>query len=124
MTNEERKRALRKRTKEFAGSIVRFFLTLDRRRDELVILGKQLICAASSVAAQYREASRARSSQEFIAKIEACVQEADESQLWLELLRDDCKVDKTLIDPLWNEADELISIFIAMAKNTKHNQSQ
>jgi hypothetical protein len=74
MTNEERKRALRKRTKEFAGSIVRFFITLDRRRDELAILGKQLVRAATSVAAQYREASRARSPQDFVAKIEACVQ--------------------------------------------------
>jgi four helix bundle protein len=121
MTNEERKKALRKRTKEFAGSIVRFFIGFDRHRDELAILGKQLVCAACSVAAQDREASRARSRQEFVAKIEACVQEADESQLWLELLRDDCGINKTLIDPLWNEADELISIFITMAKNTKDN---
>ena len=124
MNNEERKRALRKRTKEFAGSVVRFFIALDRRKEELSILGKQLIRAATSVAAQYREASRARSPQEFVAKIEACVQEADESQLWMELLRDDCGIDKTLIDPLWHEADELISIFIAMAKNTKGNQSE
>jgi len=122
LTNEERKRALRKRTKEFAGSIVRFFVALDRRRDELAILGKQLVRAATSVAAQYREASRARSPQEFVAKIEACVQESDESQLWLELLRDDCGISKSLIDPLWSEADELISIFITMAKNTKDNQ--
>ena len=124
MNNEERKRALRKRTKEFAGSVVRFFIALDRRKEELSILGKQLIRAATSVAAQYREASRARSPQEFVAKIEACVQEADESQLWMELLRVDCGIDKTLIDPLWHEADELISIFIAMAKNTKGNQSE
>jgi len=122
MTNEERKRALRKRTKEFAGNIVRFFIGLDRRRDELSILGKQLVRAATSVAAQYREASRARSPQEFVAKIEACVQEADESKLWLELLRDDCGIRTALIDPLWNEAEELISIFITMAKNTKENQ--
>lgn len=124
MSNEERKRALRKRTKEFAGSVVRFFIALDRRRDELAILGKQLIRAATSVAAQYREASRARSPQEFVAKIEACVQEADESQLWLELLRDECNIDDHIIAPLWSEADELISIFIAMAKNTKGGQTK
>jgi four helix bundle protein len=122
MTNEERKRALRKRTKEFAGSVVRFFIGLDRRKDELTILGKQLVRAATSVAAQYREASRARSPQEFVAKIEACVQEADETQLWLELLRDDCGINPALIGQLWNEADELIAIFITMAKNTKDNQ--
>jgi four helix bundle protein len=76
------------RTKEFAGSIVRFFMSLDRPREELRILGKQLIRSGTSVASNYREASRARSDAEFIAKIELCAFEADESQLWLELLRD------------------------------------
>ena len=124
MSEEERKSALRKRTKQFAGSVIRFFMKLDRRREELNIIGKQLIRASTSVAAQYREASRARSPEEFIAKIEACVQEADESQLWLELLRDDCSFSSEIIDPLWNEADELISIFITMSKNTKTNRAR
>jgi len=59
VNNEERKRALRQRTKAFAGSVVRFFIGLDKRREELRILGKQLIRSATSVAANYREASRA-----------------------------------------------------------------
>jgi four helix bundle protein len=124
MSEEDRKRALKNRTKEFAGTVVRFFIKLDRRRDELNIIGKQLIRSATSVAAQYREASRARSPEEFIAKIEACVQEADESQLWLELLRDDCGIAAQTINPMWQEADELISIFITMSKNTKTNRNR
>jgi len=124
MSEEDRKQALKNRTKEFAGTVVRFFIKLDRRRDELNIIGKQLIRSATSVAAQYREASRARSPEEFIAKIEACVQEADESQLWLELLRDDCGIAAQTIDPIWKEADELISIFITMSKNTKLNRTR
>lgn len=124
MSEDDRKRALKNRTKEFAGTVVRFFMKLDRRRDELNVIGKQLIRSATSVAAQYREASRARSPEEFIAKIEACVQEADESQLWLELLRDDCGIASQTIDPIWQEADELISIFITMSKNTKTNRNR
>lgn len=124
MSEEERKSALRKRTKQFAASVIRFFMKLDRRREELNIIGKQLIRASTSVAAQYREASRARSPEEFIAKIEACVQEADESQLWLEFLRDDCSFSPQIIDPIWKEADELISIFITMSKNTKTNRAR
>ena len=122
MNEEERKRALRQRTKEFAGRVVRFFMQLDRRRDELSILGKQLIRSATSVAAQYREASRARSNEEFTAKIDLCCQEVDETQLWLELLSDECQVASSLTDPIWKEADELISIFITMSKNTKANR--
>jgi four helix bundle protein len=124
MSEEIRKQAFKNRTKEFAGTVVRFFINLDRRRHELNIIGKQLIRSATSVAAQYREASRARSAEEFIAKIEACAQEADESQLWLELLRDECGIAAQTIDPIWKEADELISIFITMSKNTKLNRTR
>ena len=124
MNTEKRKIEFRKRTKKFAGSVVDLFIKLDRRRDEVAILGKQLIRSGTSVAVQYREASRARSSEEFVAKIEACVQEADESQLWLELLRDNCKISCAFIDPIWQETEELISIFITMSKNTKTNRQK
>ena len=119
MNTEEQKRELRRRTKEFAGSVVRFFIALDKRREELRVLGKQLIRAGTSVAANYREASRARSGPEFIAKIELCASEADETQLWLELLRDDCGISSSLTDTIWKEADELVAIFVTMSKNTK-----
>jgi four helix bundle protein len=78
-TIEERKAAMRRRTKLFAGMAVRFYVGLDKRREELRILGKQFVRAATSVAANYRESSRARSADEFIAKAELCVQEADET---------------------------------------------
>lgn len=116
---DERKEALKRRTKEFAGAVVRFFISLDKRRDEVRILGKQLLRSGTSVAANYREASRARSDAEFISKIEQCAQEAEESQLWLELLREDCGVAVAGVEPVWREADELIAIFVTMSKNTK-----
>ena len=119
MNEEERKKALRKRTKAFGASAVRLFVGLDRQREELRILGKQLVRAGTSVGANYREASRARSDAEFLSKIELCTQEADETQYWLELLAEECGVPCALTQPLWNEADELISIFVTMAKNTK-----
>lgn len=119
MSRAEQKTAMRKRTKAFASAVVRFYCGLDKRREELSVLGKQLLRSGTSVAANYREASRARSKAEFIAKIELCSQEADESQLWLELLRDDCGVAAATADPLWHEADELIAIFVTMAKHSK-----
>jgi len=119
LETEDPKRELRKRTKEFAGSVIRLFLVLYKRREELRVLGKQVIRSGASVAANYREASRARNNEEFTAKIDPCCQEADETQLWLELLRDECSVSPSITDPVWKEADELISIFVTMSKNTK-----
>ena len=118
------KQALRKRTKEFASRVVRFYVSLDKSREENRVLGRQLLRSGTSVAANYREASRARSDHEFIAKIELCAQEADESQLWLELLQDDCSVPAATVQPNWQEADELIAIFTTMAKNTKNKPEE
>ena len=49
------------------------------------------------------------------------MQEADESDLWLELLRDDCGI-SSMIAALQNllvETNELIAIFVTMCKRTK-----
>ena len=116
---DERKIALKRRTKAFASAVVRFYISLGKGREEIRILGKQLLRSGTSVAANYREASRSRSQAEFISKIEQCAQEADESQLWLELLRDDCGVPAMNVEPIWLEADELIAIFVTMSLNTK-----
>ena len=121
-TMDERKAAMRRRTKGFASQVVRFFIGLDKSREENRVLGRQLLRSGTSVAANYREASRARSDAEFIAKIELCTQEADETQLWLELLQDDCGIPADVIGPIWQEADELIAIFTTMAKNTKQKK--
>ena len=102
--------------------VVRLYVGMNKARQELAVLGKQLLRSATSVAANYREASRARSAEEFLSKIEICSQEADETQLWLELLRDECGISSQRIDPIWKEADELISIFVTMSKNTKQKR--
>ncbi len=73
------------------------------------------------MAAHIREASRARSDAEFCSKLNGALQEADESQLWLELFRDDCGVTANELEPLVRESDELIAIFATMVAKTKRN---
>ena len=123
MNAENHQQDLRQRTKDFARKIVRCFAGLDGRREELRVLGRQMIRSGTSVGANYREASRARSDAEFITKIELCTQEADETPYWLELLNEACDIPSSVTKPLWNEADELIRIFVTMSKNTKSRQS-
>jgi four helix bundle protein len=119
MKTVKRKHEFRARTKPFAGSVIQFHMGLDKQKEELRVIGIQMIRSGTSVAASYREVSRARSNDEFVSKIDICCQEADESQLWLELLRDECRIPASLTDPIWKEADELISIFVTISKNTK-----
>ena len=109
----------RDRTKAFAAGAVRLFAKLPRQREEVAVIGKQLLRSGTSVAAHVREASRARSTNEFTSKIGGATQEADESTLWLELLREECGISSILTKPLENEASELIAIFVAMINKTK-----
>jgi four helix bundle protein len=119
MSYEDQKKAFRKRTKAFASMVIKLYITLPKSREEVKVLGKQLLRSGTSVAANYREASRARSDAEFVSKIDLCAQEADESMLWLELLNDDCGIRDELLNSTLTEADELVAIFVTMSKNVK-----
>jgi four helix bundle protein len=110
---------LRERTKRFASGIIRFYVKLPKQRDEVRVVGKQLLRSGTSVAAHAREASRARSDSEFCSKLDELLQEADESQLWLELLRDDCGVIGDPVVALLRETDELLAIFSSMVSKLR-----
>ena len=86
-------------------------------------MGKQLLRSGTSVAAHAREASRARSDDEFCSKLDVLLQEADESQLWLELLRDDCGISFATIPLLHRETDELIAIFTTIVAKLRRRDS-
>jgi four helix bundle protein len=116
---DDRKALFRQRTKTYASAVIRLYCALPKGRAEVQVLGRQLLRSGTSVAANYREASRARSDADFVSKIETCAQEADESLLWLELLRDDCGVTGEMIAETLRETDELLSIFVTMARKVK-----
>mgnify|MGYP002642048591 CR=1 FL=1 len=118
-TYESTKEEFRTRTKAYASAVIRLYTDLPRTRTEVQVLGKQLLRSGTSVAANYREASRARSDAEFVSKVDQCAQEADESMLWLELLRDDCGILSDRLRWLLGESNELIAIFVTMSRNVK-----
>ena len=110
---------LRVRTKDYASTVIRCYVKLPKDREEVRVLGKQLLRSGTSVAAHAREASRARSDAEFCSKLDGLLQDADESQLWLELLRDDCGIQGEALDLLLRETDELLAIFSTMVSKLR-----
>jgi len=105
-------RQLKERTKQFALRIIRLFRSLPRSPDAQTI-GRQLLRSGMSVGANYRAATRARSRQEFAAKIGIVVEEADETVFWLELLTESGLVPLKRLQSLVAEACELTAIFTA-----------
>ena len=113
---------LRKRTKEFALRIIKLYAALPRTT-EAQVLGKQILRSGTSVGAHYREACRAKSNADFISKIEGGLQELDETLYWLELLADAKIVTPTRLAPLVQETNELIAMFVTMAKGVKEKKA-
>ena len=103
---------LRARTKQYAIRIVRLFKCLPKT-DEARIIGKQVLRAGTSVAANYRATNRARSRAEFVSKMGVVVEEADETVFWLELLVETGIVKKAQLQNLLVEANEILAIFAA-----------
>ena len=109
---------LKQRTKLFAIRIVKLFRSLPHTPDAQT-LGKQVLRSGTSVAANYRAVSRARSKAEFISKMGTVVEEADETVFWLELLNetDVLRPERTM--DLLKEANELLAIFGASLRTSK-----
>lgn len=109
---------LKERTKRYAVRIIRLFAALPKST-EARVLGKQLLRSGTSVGAHYREATRSRSTAEFVSKIEGGLQELAESAYWLELLVETEIIPADRLADLMKEADELTAILITCAKNAK-----
>lgn len=80
-----------------------------------------MLRSGTSIAAHAREASRARSDSEFCSKLDGLLQEADESALWLELLKEDCGITGEATDALLQETNEIISIFTVIVSRVRRN---
>ena len=101
---------LKARTKALALRVIKMSQALPRTREANVIT-LQLLRSATSMAANYRAAGRARSKAEFVSKMGIVVEEADETAFWLELLGDSGIVKPAKLMELLIESNELLAIF-------------
>jgi len=78
--------------------------------------------SGSSVYANYRAANRARLNAEFFRKISIAVEEADETEMWLDLIiHAEISNNKEATIKLYNESLELLKIMATIRKNSKKN---
>ena len=109
---------LRERTKRYALRIIRMYGALPKETVAQVI-GKQVLRSGTSVGANFREAYRARSNNEFVAKLGICLQELEETIYWLELLCEANIWSENQLSELLDESNQLIAIFTTISKNRK-----
>lgn len=116
------KEGLALRTKTIALRVIKFCKSINADEIDKIIL-KQLVRSATSVAANYRAALKAKSYKDFAYKINVIEEEADESYFWLELITETGCVSINKTSLLIKEADELTAIFTAQGKTVKQKRN-
>lgn len=109
------RKELQQRTKKFHVDIIKLCSDFPKNAAGFET-AKQLIRSAGSVGANYRATVRAKSNADFIYKIEIVLEEADESNYWLEVVKESNLKTGNEVDRLIDEADQLTAIFAATDK--------
>lgn len=118
MGNEEwldYKIQVRERLKKFALKIIKLSEQLPNHARGKVV-NYQVTKSGTSMYANYRAALRGRSKREFFAKLSIVVEEADETEMWLDLIIESKILVNDLVIEMYNESLELIKILASMRK--------
>jgi four helix bundle protein len=110
---------LRIRTKNLAVKVIELCNELKKGTASNVI-SYQIIKSSTSIAANYRAACRSRSKSEFRSKMSIVVEEADETNFWLELINEiDISEEISKLNFLMKESEEILKI-MSKARNSSY----
>jgi four helix bundle protein len=98
--------------------LLKFISALPKNEITKVIIN-QLIRSGTSILANYIEALASSSKREFINFFQYCLKSANESKMWLTLLRDTNNGNKKEINDLLKELTEISNIFASAIINLK-----
>lgn len=114
---------LRGRTKRFGFAIVNLVKGLPAHSG-FDAIWRQLLRSGTGIATSHRACGRARSRREFIARLGLVVEEADETEFWLETMIECRLAPEAAVTPLYQEARELRAIFSAALATARRRQAE
>jgi four helix bundle protein len=124
MSKDKRKFDLEERLIDFAVRIIRTAESLPKTKIGNHISG-QLIRCGTSPAPNYGEAQSSESLADFIHKMKICLKELRETRVWLLMIvRTNLLKPASKLEPLIDENNELISIFVKSVNTAKKNRSR
>lgn len=109
--NEKFKKDFKKRLYTFVLRLIKFVGSLDRKDVVCRIIADQLTRSGTSILANYIEGQSSSSKKEFIVYFERSLKSANESKVWLALLRDAGKCNADEANYLLQEVTQIASIF-------------
>ena len=99
----------------FAVRTVKLNQYLREQKREYVI-STQVCKSGTSICANVTEAQRAQSRADFTSKISIALKEAQETMMWLRLLRDTKYISQRAFESMYSDANELVRILAAICK--------
>ncbi|MBW4057016.1 MAG: four helix bundle protein [Proteobacteria bacterium] len=118
---EEPRRDLPERTFEFARRVVTLCRTLDQTPGVCRTLANQLLRSGTSIGANVEEGQGSQSRADFIAKYSIACKEARETHYWLRLLAASEIVQKSQLDDLIDEVNQIVAILTSIIKKCRTN---
>jgi four helix bundle protein len=112
---------LKTKSYNFALNVISTYKNLISEKE--FILSKQLLRSGTSIGANIREANNAQSKADFIHKLSISLKESDESQYWLELLKDSFYIENSVFDKLHSEAIQIHRLLTRIILTTKNNST-
>ena len=103
------------RTRNYALRVIKLCAALPSNRTSDVI-AKQLLRAGTSPGAHFREALRARSKAEYVAKLNGGLMELEEALYWLEIVEEANLMTSRKLEAIRAETSELMAIFVSLIK--------
>jgi four helix bundle protein len=113
---------LKERTIKFAVRVLKFADALPNTASDRTV-SNQVARSGCSVAANYRAALRGKSRADFVNKITIVLEEADETDLWIEIAKRRGLTTEIRVSGLQAEAIELTKIFNATRTTARNHRS-
>ena len=102
----------------FALRIIRMTKFLRENKQEF-ILSKQILRSGTAIGALVRESEFAQSRPDFINKLSVALKEANETDYWLNLLKDSDYIANNSFDSIDSDCGELIALLISSIKTVR-----
>lgn len=112
------KNIVKDKSYQFALRIIKLFQYLSEQKKEFV-LSKQILRCGTSIGALVREGEQAESKADFIHKMAISLKEANETEYWLNLIKDAGYIDKKMFDSIIKDCKEIAALLTSIIKTTK-----
>lgn len=104
----------------FSIRIVNLNKYLCSQKNEYV-MSKQICKSGTSIGANIAEAQRAQSTADFVSKMKIALKEANETQYWLQLLRETKYITDKEFSSIHDDLVEILKILTAICKHYPQN---